>query len=267
MGPLDFDRQIWPLIVAHRGSSAEHPENTLPAFEAAVREGADAVELDVRLTADGVPVVMHDLDVSLTTDGQGLVHELTLAEVKRLDASKGRGPRVEVPTLREALELLSGRVAVDIEVKNLPGEPSFDSPREAAATRVVEVLEDVGFRGPVVVTSFNHLTVGRVRELAPHLTTGLLTVAAVDPWSALRAAAEGGHAFVLPEAPAVLEAGEAFVQEAHGQGVRVGTWTVDDPPVLERLFGMGVDAVATNRPSVAVAVRDRFRARGPEGGT
>ncbi|HXF56743.1 MAG TPA: glycerophosphodiester phosphodiesterase family protein [Actinomycetota bacterium] len=253
--------------MAHRGSSAQYPENTLPAFEAAVREGADVVELDVRLTADGVPVVMHDLDVSVTTDGQGLVHELTLDEVKRLDASKGRGPRAEVPTLREALAVLSGRVAVDIEVKNLPGEPSFDSPREKAAARVVEVLEEVGFRGPVVVTSFNPVTVARVRELAPHLPTGLLTVAQVDPRSALRTAAEAGHAFVLPEARAVLEAGEAFVREAHAEGVRVGTWTVDDPPVLERLFGMGVDAVATNRPAVAVAVRDRFRARAPAPGT
>lgn len=267
MGIPEFDRRIWPLVVAHRGSSAEHPENTLPAFEAAVREGADVVELDVRLTADGVPVVLHDLDVSVATDGQGLVHELTLAEVKRLDASKGQGPRVEVPTLREALELLSGRVAVDIEIKNLPGEPSFDSPREAAAARVVEALEDVGFRGPVVVTSFNHVTIRRIRQLAPHLPTGLLTVPVVDPRSALRLAVDGGHAFVLPEARAVLEAGEAFVREAHGQGVRVGTWTVDDPAVLERLFGMGVDAVATNRPSVAVAVRDRLRARREAGGS
>jgi glycerophosphoryl diester phosphodiesterase len=249
---------MWPVVVAHRGSSAAYPENTLPAFEAAVEEGADVVELDVRLTADGVPVVLHDLDVSTTTDGRGVVHEMTLAEVKRLDASRGRGPRTEVPTLREALEALNGRVGVDIEVKNLPGEPSFDS-REAAAERVVALLEEVGFRGAVLVSSFNRATVDRVRQLAPHLPTGLLTVRAVDPRSALRWVRAGGHAFVLPEASALLAAGEGFVREAHEGGVRVGTWTVDDPDELERLFAMGVDAVATNRPAVAVPIRDRFR--------
>src|SRR5439155_22974597 len=98
----NFERQIHPIVVAHRGASATYPENTLPSFRGAVEGGADVIELDVRLTADNVLVILHDLDVSATTDGSGCVHTLTLAEVKRLNASGGREPRIEVPTLPEA---------------------------------------------------------------------------------------------------------------------------------------------------------------------
>jgi glycerophosphoryl diester phosphodiesterase len=258
---VEIDQQAFPVVVAHRGASALHPENTLEAFEAAVRAGADVVELDARLTADRVPVVLHDAEVSRTTDGAGPVHTLTLAQVKRLDASGGRGPRAEVPTLQEALELLSGRCGVDVEIKNLPGEPSYDPAREGVAEAVVRVLGEAGFDGPVVLTSFNPSSIARVRAMEPSLPTGLLTTAAVAPRDALRAVLAGGHAFVLPQAPALYEAGPAFVEEAHRAGVRVGAWTVDDPEAIERLFAMGVDAVATNHPEVAVGVRDRFRPR------
>ncbi len=256
----NFKRQIHPIVVAHRGASATYPENTLPSFRGAVQAGADVVELDVRLSADNVLVIMHDLDVSATTDGSGFVHSLTLDEVKRLDASGGRGPRVEVPTLREALALLSRRAGIDIEIKNLPGEPSFDSPREAAAEEVVRLLHETRFEGIVLVSSFNWLSIERIRELDPEIPTGFLTTATIDPWAALVYARSAGHAFVLPQAPAVFEAGANFVKAAHADGVLVGTWTVDDPEAIERLFEMGIDAIATNDPAMAVPIRDRFRA-------
>jgi glycerophosphoryl diester phosphodiesterase len=256
-----LERQIWPAVVAHRGASIAHPENTIGAFTAAIEAGADYVELDVRLTADGVAVVLHDFDVSRTTDGTGLVHELTLAEVKRLDASGGRGVPAEVPTLREALEALHGRAGVNVEVKNLPGEPAFDSPREAVVEEVVRLLGETAFAGPVLVSSFNWLSIERVRTLDAGIETGFLTSAVVDPRAALVYARSSGHGFVLPQSPALLEAGPGFVEDAHGDGIRVGTWTVDDPGTIERLFAMGVDAVATNDPSTAVPIRDRLRSR------
>ena len=250
-----------PLVVAHRGSSADYPENTLPAFEAAVREGADVVELDVRITADGVPVVLHDLEVASTTDGGGFVHTMTLAEVKRLDASARSGTEVarsEVPTLREAFEVLAGKVGLDLEIKNMPGEPAFDWPKEAAAEAIVKLLDEFDAHDRSLVSSFNWLSIERVRELDPRVETGFLTVAAIDPGAALVYAASRGHRYVLPQVPALLEAGEAFVRRAHDQGIRVGTWTADDPELILRLFEMGTDAVATNRPGDAVAIRDRF---------
>jgi glycerophosphoryl diester phosphodiesterase len=260
MAESKIARQSWPVVVAHRGASTAFPENTLQAFEGAVAAGADVVELDVRLTADGVPVVLHDLDVGVTTDGAGPVHELTLAELKRLDASAGRGPRTEVPTLHEALRLLSGRCGVDVEVKNLPGEGSFDSPREAAAEATLRALDEVGFEGPVLVSSFNWLSIERVREVRPDVPTGFLVQAFIDPRAALVYARSRGHVYVLPQAPALYDVGEAFVAEAHRSGILVGTWTVDDPEAIERLFSWGVDAVASNVPEVAVPIRDRFRA-------
>ena len=242
-------------MVAHRGASARVPENTRAAFEAAVADGADVVELDVRLTEDGIPVVLHDPDVSSTTDGTGFVHELTLADVKRLDASRGRGTRHDIPTLAEALEAIGG-VGVNLEIKNLPGEPAFDSPREATLAAAIDVVRQVGFDGPVLVSSFNWLTIERARELAPEVRTGFLTIAPIDPWAALVYVRSRGHDFVLPQSPALVDAGERFVRDARSEGIRVGTWVVDDADTLSTLYSWGVDAVATNDPRLAVSVRD-----------
>jgi glycerophosphoryl diester phosphodiesterase len=259
MSRTNKERQNLPLVVAHRGASTSYPENTLQAFEGAIAAGADIVELDVRLTADGVPVILHDLDVSASTDGGGFVHELTLAEVKRLDASGGRSDPVEVPTFAEALETLAGRAGVNVEIKNLPGEASFDSPHEAAVEVVVKLLDDMGFDGTVLISSFNWLSIERAKELRPGTPTGFLTTAMIDPRAALVYARQRGHEYILPQAPVLYEAGEPFVAEAHADGINVGTWTVDDPEAIERLFAMGVDAVATNAPEIAVPIRDRFR--------
>lgn len=256
-----FDKS-WPVVVAHRGASSSHAENTLEAFDGAVKVGADVVELDVRLTADEVPVVMHDPDLSRTTDGTGWVHERTLEEIRRVDASGGRGPRTCVPTLRETLQALRGRICVNLELKNMPGEPSFDSPLERVAAQSVALVEELDMAKDVLLSSFNWLTIERVRDLSPGLATGFLTIAGIDPEASLMYAASKGHGFVLPQAEALMGAGEGFVRSAHARGVRVGTWTVDRAEDVQRLFEMGVDAVATNVPEMAVAIRDRFRAAG-----
>ncbi len=249
-----FEGCSFPLVVAHRGASATHPENTLPAFEAALAAGADAVELDVRLAADGTPVVLHDPDVARTTDGRGPVAALTVAELKRLNAGPPGGPPVQVPTLREVLELVSGRAGVDLEVKNLPGEPGFREDGRGIVEATLEALEETAFAGPVLVSSFHRPTLRRARRLAPEVPTGLL-LAAGDLQAALTAAVEDGHAFLLPGVALVEAGGDAFLARAHRVGLRVGTWTVDDPEAVADLFARGVDAVATNDPAAAVAVK------------
>lgn len=251
-------------MVAHRGASAREPENTLVAFEAAVRAGADVVEVDVRLTADGIPIVLHDADVAATTDGIGFVHTMTLGQVKRLDAARGNGPVQEIPTLGEALEVIGrGGAGANLEIKNLPGEPAFDSPKEAILEAALGAVRDVDFNGAILVSSFNWLSIERSKALAPALATGFLTIAAIDPRAALVYVRQAGHDFVLPQTPALVAAGEDFVREAHAGGVRVGTWVADDEALLATLFGWGVDAVATNDPALAVTVRDRVA---PPGG-
>jgi glycerophosphoryl diester phosphodiesterase len=122
------------------------------------------------------------------------------------------------------------------------------------------VLETARFPGPVLVSSFNGLTLQRCRELAPGLPTGFLTAVAIEPMSALVYAQQAGHEFLLPQLESVLEAGPRFVERCHEAGLRLGTWTVDEEAMLEKLLRWGVDAVASNHPELAVAVRDRLAA-------
>ena len=254
MVAVDFPTEHFPLIVAHRGASATFPENTLRAFDEAVVAGAPAVEFDVRLSADGVAVVIHDADVSRVSNGTGFVHELTADELRELELTGGG----RIPTLREVLDLLSGRAGVDVEIKNIPGEPAFDSPKEAVLEACLAEL--AGFDGPVMVTSFNWLTIERCRELAPEIPTGFITFALIDPRAAFVYAREAGHPWVMPNAAPLLEAGDPFVQEVHEAGMLVGTWVVDDREPFAQLLAMGVDAVATNDPLLGVAAREEFLA-------
>lgn len=243
---------VYPIVVAHRGASARYPENTLPAFEAAVALGAQLVELDVRLTADGAPIVMHDPDVSRTTDGRGLVHELTAAEIARLWAGTPEVP-ARVPTLAEALTVLSGRAGVAIEIKNIPGEPAYDPEGRALVGTALAEVERSGFEGPVLVISFDPRSIATARELAPGVATGFLSTDHLGPRDALALARDAGHDLVLPAASALRSAGPGFVEEAHAAGVRVGTWTVDDGPSVRMFLSWGVDAIASNDVETALA--------------
>jgi glycerophosphoryl diester phosphodiesterase len=244
------------MVVAHRGASVEQPENTIEAFEAAIDAGADAVEFDVRMTADDVPVVMHDPDVSRTTDGTGLVPELTLADIRRLRIRLPGGGTAGVPTLEEALRCLAGRATADIEIKNLPGEPGFTADREPAAEATLAALDDVEFTDLVIVSSFNPRSIAHSRQLWPEVSTGLLTSYDVDAAEALTRTVAEGHPWVLPFVTKVLDAGDEFAAEVRKAGVHLGVWIADDPDTARRLFELGVDAVATNDPRAIVAIRD-----------
>jgi glycerophosphoryl diester phosphodiesterase len=250
-----FSQATGPAVVAHRGDSAHVPENTLEAFEAAIGAGAEVVEFDVRITADGVAVVMHDADVDRTTDGSGLVRSLTLDEVRRLRIDLPGGGAAGVPTLEETLRALAGRAAADIEIKNVPGDADFDPAREDAVEATIAALEATGFDGPVIVSSFNPLSIAHCRRLAPDVPTGLLTDPSVDADAGLTFAGSEGHAWVLPFARRVLDAPPGFAERAHTAGLRVGTWVSDDPNEAIALMHAGVDAVATNDPGAIVAAR------------
>ena len=245
-----------PMVVAHRGASIEQPENTLEAFEAAIDAGADVVEFDVRMTADGVAVVMHDPDVSRATDGTGLVPELTLADVRRLRIPLPPGGQTRVPTLEEALACLAGRAAADIEIKNLPDEPGFTPHREETVEATLAALDGAGFAGPVIVSSFNPASIAHARTIRPDVPTGLLTSYEVGADEALRRATADGHAWALPFVVKVLEADDGLADRVHAGGALLGVWIADDPDTARRLFELGVDAVATNDPRTIVAVRD-----------
>jgi glycerophosphoryl diester phosphodiesterase len=250
-----FSQEVKCAVIGHRGASAIEAENTLPAFEAAIAAGADAVEFDVRTTADGIVVVMHDADVARTTDGKGLVHDLRLEELKRLRIRTAAGDETEVPTLEEVLACVTGRAGVDIELKNIPGEPDFDPNAESLAEATISAVHRAGFIGTVLLSSFNPFSLARVREIAPDISTGLLCDPSVSARAALGFSMEQGHDWVLPFVDRLREAGDGFTTNIHDAGLLVGTWVVDDPEIAVSLMRADVDAIATNEPAALVNAR------------
>ena len=248
-----FPDDAFPIVVAHRGASSTRPENTIPSFEEAVRLGAGIVEFDVRLSRDGVPVVIHDPAVDRTTDGTGLVHELGVAELSSLNAGTEAEP-TPVPTLAEVLRCVNGGAAIAVEIKNIPGEPAFEPTREPIVEAVHAELERQGFDGAVLVVSFNPSSIAASKLVAPDVPTGFLSTDLVQPREALAYAASAGHDMVLPGTRASIPAGPSFVDEVHAAGLRLGTWTVDDPETVRMLLDRGFDAVASNDPRMALAV-------------
>lgn len=250
--------QIW----AHRGASAHAPENTLPAFELAVRQGAQGVELDVQRTADGTVVAIHDETVDRVSDGMGRVVDLTLAQLRSLDlrpatdhgadGASGRDGTaypepVRVPTLAEVLDLLAPTgLRVNVELKNgLEPYPGLEEDVEAVV-RASRLAGEAAER--VVYSSFNHRSLLRLRELGTRVPLGVLHVEAlVRPWEY---AASFGARALHPMAAAVLP---EEIEQAHAAGIAVHVWTVDDPQLVRRLAGWGVDAVITNQPEQALA--------------
>lgn len=241
-----------PLVVAHRGASSTHPENTLAAFEAAIALGAPFVEFDVRRSADDVPVVIHDPTTDRTAGVPGVVRGTSADTLRRIDVGRPGQPQA-IPLLDEALACLSGRAGAVIEIKNLPGEPDHTPESEPVVAAVLAALDRTAFVGPVLVVSFNPASVAAVRSSAADVGTGLLLAGSGDPRSGLAVAARAGHDMVLPGTWGLLPAGAGFVDEAHALGIRVGTWTVDDPATVHELRGWRVDAIASNDPAMALA--------------
>ncbi len=230
-------------IIAHRGASAQAPENTLVAYRRALAIGVDGVELDVHLSADGEPVILHDPTLERTTNGRGLVRALPLAELRRLDAGRWFGDAFageRLPTLPEALDLLS-RVRVIIEIKNAP------VPYPGIAGRVASVIRASAHRA-VSVSSFDHTVLVAMKKEMPALETAVLYFARpVDP---VRLARDAGATVLHPHwtmlAPDTVAA-------AHAAGLRVEVWVADEPEDLRRMVAIGPDGIMTNHP-------DRLRA-------
>jgi len=233
------------LSIAHRGASAAAPSNTLAAFEAALQQGADGIEFDVRLCADGVPVVIHDATVDATTDGSGAVSAMTLSELKDLDAGSWFDPAFageRIPALTEVLEALGGRMLLNVELK---GGALLDDRLERA---VAKAIEHYGLAEQVLLSSFNPLTLRHLQRHAPHLSTGLLTASSAWLKGVLgRALASQGLAALHPHHTLV---DEDYVRWARQHGYRVHVWTVDEASEMRRLIRAGVDGIITNVPDV-----------------
>lgn len=220
-----------PRIVAHRGASATHPENTIEAFLAACDAGADGVELDVRRTADDVLVVHHDASLA---DGR-LLRRTTAAELP-----------TSVPTLAEALEAC-GDLWIDIEIKNLPSDPDYDA-EQGVSLAVAAMVSAYGVNDRVLVSSFDMATLDRLRRVDPTIPTGWLVFSGSSPSQYVDRVAAHRHDAIHPHD---LLVDPAFLRRARDAGLEVTVWTVDDPDRLRELAGWGVDGIITNDPAAA----------------
>ena len=238
-------------MIAHRGASKAAPENTLEAFRLARRLGADAVELDVRRTSDGVPVICHDPRYG---DGRIIC-----------DVPAEQRPEA-VPTLAEALDACEG-MWVNIEIKNDPDEPDFD-PSETMVAAVAAELAARGDDGRWLVSSFHRPTIEALRSVAPTVGTAWLTLLGADmglrPDGAprttdemLESLAAAGHAAVHPWVETLTR---EVLEAAHARGLAVNTWTCDSPERMTELLAWGIDGICTNLPDVAVAAVSATRA-------
>lgn len=257
MNPLlDLDAR---LVIAHRGASAEAPENTLPAFEAAVRGGADAIELDVRLTADGAPVVLHDATLDRTTDRTGPVAGLTLAELRATDAGHRftpdagrtfpyRGGDARIPTLGEVLWAFP-KLNILVEIKE---------PAAQEAVRRVLLQEDAAGRC-VVASEHREALTGFEGE--PFVRGASAQEISELYWAAMlrrRLPAPGYRLLSVPLRHRGLPVPtRRFVAAARTSGCAVHVWTVDAPDTARRLWRRGVSGIVTNVPGTMVEARRR----------
>jgi glycerophosphoryl diester phosphodiesterase len=243
-----YDESMPPLIIAHRGDSAHRPENTLASFASALEVGADLVELDVQLTRDGHPVIIHDPPVDRTTDGQGPVSGHSLAELRRLSAgyharfdSAYAGERV--PTLAEVLGFLRGRCRVMIEIK--PEAVTADAEGGVEALTVAAVRQ-ASMEKDVALISFSRTALLRCRSLGPEILRGHLFFEG-EPGDVIAGAREIGSELVMPH-KAMLSVD--LRDRGREAGLKMATWVVDDPEELQALAPFDLYGVGSNRPGV-----------------
>lgn len=235
--PEDLGR---PLVFGHRGASVNAVDNSIAAFEQAVADGADGVELDVRFTADRKVVLHHDADVG---EMGPLVHH---------DFETIRQTHPEIPTLGEGLAALAD-LLINVEIKNWPTDADFDH-RHEMATVIARWVACHDLYDRVLVTSFNPATVAAVRTADASITTGQLmpTGFAITPKSTAQLAAVGNLWLaanvvdIVPDPPAAVEA-------CHGAGIQLLAWTVDDAAATTALTQAGIDVIVSNDPAATLA--------------
>lgn len=225
-----------PKIIAHRGASAHAPENTIAAFQLALEQGADGIELDVMLSKDDQLVVIHDATVDRTTNGTGKVRDLTLDELKKLDAGNGE----KIPTLTEVFDHFGGKFLINIELKN------YASPFDRLPIEVARAVARYDLVDSVLISSFNPFNFSRFRRQVPEAVIGLLTLPGkAKSWLYRLFRYTAIH-------PCYEDADADLIAAAKVKNQQINVWTVDDPDEIRRLTDSGVDGIITNDPRLAM---------------
>jgi len=228
-------------VTGHRGAAGLEPENTLRSIRKAIDLGVDRVEIDVRVTRDGRLVVIHDETVDRTTNGHGYVNELTLDEIRKLNAGKGE----KVPTLEEVLEITRGKVELQIELK---------VPEATGST--LRLIERENAEGEVIITSFIHDLLRRVHDFNPELRTGALffNVEGDICKKALNVYSKAIHVYYR-------NVDAELVRHAHEMGLEIEVWNPDEPKEMMRMIKLGVDSIGTNRPDILLNLLRKMNMR------
>jgi len=240
----------YTAVWAHRGASAYAPESTIAAFLLACRLGADGIELDVHLTADGEVVVCHDADIKRTSTGKGVIEDKSLAKLKEADfgypdafGNRFKGQRI--PTLREVYKAVTPYgVIINVELKDT---------RPQIVEKVLELEKECGVAGAVIYSSFNHGYLKQLKSLSPTAPVAPLfgtDRSYVSLGTGLKAAA------LHPAFGGVL-ADKDYVKNSHAAGLRVHPYTPNSETDLAALIEQGVDAVITNYPDIAIEIRNK----------
>lgn len=257
------------LVHGHRGARAERPENTLAAFEYAIKAGADFLELDLAVTKDGVLVVSHDPQLNpkicKAPEGETAIHKLTLAQVRQWDCGTLKNPEFpnqqpvpgqKIPTFDEVLALSSqGKFSYNIEMKSDPKKPELSVEPAEFAKMVAAAIHKHKLENRVVVQSFDFRTLVELRKIAPKIRISALYSGL--PKSFTEISKEGANAEIV--APHYLLVTEARVKEAHAAGLQVVPWTANKPEIWDSLIAAGVDAIITDDPAALI---EHLKAKG-----
>ncbi|MHB0965427.1 MAG: glycerophosphodiester phosphodiesterase [Bellilinea sp.] len=240
-----------PLIYAHRGASAYAPENTLAAFRLALEQGADGIELDAKLSADGEVVVIHDQTVDRTTQGKGRVNQLALSELKKLDAGSWKGDAFngeKIPTLAEVFASVGGKLKINVELTN------YSSPQDGLPEKALALVQEYHLEDSILFSSFLLSNLAAVRRVWPEAPVGILA----DPGlKGLRNRSKLSRE-ISPDYmhPYFLDVSRRLVEREKAAGRLLNVWTVNSLIVMRKLIRFGVAGIITDDPLLGLKIRE-----------
>jgi glycerophosphoryl diester phosphodiesterase len=250
-----------PLIVSHAGYAGLYPENSLLSIKAAMDVGADVIEIDMHLTKDNHIVIHHDGTVDRNTDGKGVIAEMTLDEIKRLDAGVKFGSQFageKAPTLEEVAQLVQGssvQLLLEIKRRDLKQDIGEELTYIGIEERIVEIALKYNILDQVGVASFSGTALKRLKEIEPRIPTSYdPTREDYEQFGIVQHIQKclSFHANILSYRHQYVT--EKSLRASRLMGVPIWAWTIDDPPELKRLIRLGVDGILTNRPDVLKGV-------------
>ena len=241
-----------PIIFAHRGASVHAPENTLEAFQLAFQQGADGIELDVKLSADGEVVVIHDATVERTTDGHGRVASLPLASLRTLDAGSLFSVdfrQAKIPTLEEVFVSVGGKGMINVELTN------YSTPHDALVEKVCALVQRHGLQKQVLFSSFLARNLRKAARLLPEVPRGLLALPGwMGAWARSFGFMFGDYQALHPH---ISDVYPQQVQRVHRLKRRIHVWTANAADQVQRLKEWGVDGIFTDDPQNALRALGR----------